>query len=146
MTPTSALPLVRNIAQATVEIPAIVKEGEKSEKLSIGRVEVIAKSAILGLDTINTVYNLAESQVPFFKIVEITARCAVAGSSLYRGCTAKQTYRETLHTVAIQTLNITRLCIELTNPAFARAPSWLIVSSMDVGARVETLVALDRTR
>ena len=138
-TPASALPLVRNLAQAAVEIPAIVKEGEKSVKLSMGRVEVIAKSAILGLDTINTVYNLAESQVPFFKVVEITARCAVAGSSIYRGCTAQQTYRETLHTVAIQTLNITRLCIELTTPSFMRSPGWLIVSSLDVGARGEAL-------
>lgn len=132
----TALSLLRNVDQWD-GMRGFEKEGGAPG--SAQRIFVVGKTCIIAIDTLN-VYRLASIKVPFFKIAEISTRCAVIGLALYLRLTAQQSTRETLNTIAQQSLNITRLFIELANPAFANNPQWLVVSSIDVGLRVQSLI------
>lgn len=132
----SVLLFIRNVEQVS-QVQNIVDQSSASA--SAKRLSAIGQTGIISLDALNTLYRVVDKNVPFLKVAEISVRFAVMGTSVYLRCTDQQTSREMLNTIAQQGLNITRLCVELLNPV-AQNPEWLVVSSLDVGLRIESLI------
>lgn len=133
----SMLPVIRNVEQVS-QVQNIVDQS--SAPASAKRLSAIGQTGIISLDVLNTLYRAVDKNMPFLKVAEISVRFVVMGTSVYLRCTDQQTSREMLNTIVQQGLNITRLCIELLNPNGAQNPEWLVVSSLDVGLRIESMI------